>query len=623
MRPSPPVRVAGMALILTLIAATPDPARAFFSTTGQGNASANVSQLTELAITGATPAAGGTVALSWKAVTPPGPGAVTYTVSRNGGEPGGTCPSTSTPAPVTSCVDSDLGVGTYSYVITARWRSWSASSSASTAKITVVPATHLDIKAASTTPIAGAADNLTITAQDANDNTVTTYTGSKSLTFSGASASPGGTNPTVGNSSGTAIAFGTATAISFSSGVAKVSSSKNGVMRLYRSGPASIGVSDGSISSSPDLAVTVALAATSKISLTAASPTPTAGTPTSLTVTVSDTYGNPLPTYNGSHDLTFSGASASPSGSAPTVSNSSGTAVPFGSATAIDFSAGVASVDGASNGAMTLYKSGSSSLKVSDGSLTSATTAVTVAAAPASSFTLAAASTTPAAGAANSLTTTAFDPYGNTATSYTGSKALTFSGSSASPSGTLPTVADSAGTAIAFGSPTAISFSAGVAKVSSSKNGVMKLNRAGAASIVVSDGAISNPVPLAVTVSPGSAARLAFSNVSISAGVLGSTCLFTCAVTELGNGGTITARINVTDSLGNTASSVGSGHGVKVTSNGGTIGGGTLTIASSGPAESTTQFTYTAKASGGFSDTITAATSQGTTYTGATLTASK
>ena len=40
------------------------------------------------------------------------------------------------------------------------------------------------------------------------DATVTTYTGSHSLVFSGASSSPGGNAPTVANSSGSAIAFG-------------------------------------------------------------------------------------------------------------------------------------------------------------------------------------------------------------------------------------------------------------------------------------------------------------------------------------------------------------------------------------------------------------------------------
>jgi hypothetical protein len=616
------VRIAVTALVVALTTAS-GTALAYFSTTGAGNASAAVSKLSTISITAATPAAGGTVGLSWSTVTPPGTGTVTYAVSRDGGEPAGDCPGSSSRAAVTTCTDSGLAVGTHSFVVTAYWRSWSAISTTSTAKITVGPATHLDLKVASATPVAGAADNLTITAQDANNATVTTYTGAHNLTFSGASASPGGTNPTVSNSSGTAVAFGTATAISFSSGVASVSSTKNGVMRLYRSGLTTIDVSDGSISSSPDPTANVSAAALSKLTLAAASTTPTAGAPDNLTITAGDTYGNAVPTYSGSRSLTFSGASASAGGNTPTVSDNSGIDVPFGSATAIDFSSGVASVSGAANGVMKLYKNAAASIKVSDGSLTSATISVTAAAAAASRLSLAAASTTPVAGASDNLTTTAFDAYGNTATSYASTVNLTFSGSSASPNATLPTVSNSSGTAIAFGSPTAITFTAGVAKISSTKNGVMKLSRAGAASIAVSDGMISSSTPLEVTVSPGSAAKLALSNVAVSAGTLGSTCLFTCTVTGLGNSGTVTARVNVADSLGNTVNAVGSGHAVKVTTSGGTISGSPLAIPAAGAAESTAQFTYTSKSNGAFTDTITAATSEGTTYTSATLTASR
>ncbi len=621
MRTSLRAGIVSAVLVLTLAAIASGTAFAYFSTTGAGEASAGVSKLTGPTIAAATPAAGGTVALTWSAVAPPGPGAVTYTVSRDGGSSEGTCAGSL--VSVTTCTDSDLGVGTYSYVVTARWRSWSAGSSAKTASITIGPVTHLDLKAAATSQTAGATNNLTITAQDATDNTVTTYTGSKNLTFSGASASPGGTNPTVVNSTGTAINFGSATAITFTAGVAKVTSSRNGVMRLYRSGATNIKVSDGSISSSPDLAVTVAAATTSKIALSVPSTTPTAGSPCDLTIIVSDTYGNPIPTYSGSRNLTFTGASASANGSTPTVTDSAGTAVPFNTTTAIDFNAGVASTTAGSNGVMALYKSGSTSLKVSDGSLTSAATVVTVAAATAANFTLAAASSTPAPAASNSLTTTAYDPYGNTATAYAGAKSLTFSGALASPSGTLPTVSNSSGTAIAFGSPTAITFTAGVAKVSSANNGVMKLSRAGATSVVVSDGTISNAAPLAVTVGIGSASRYAFANATPSAGSLSSTCLFTCAVTGLGNSGTVKANILVTDAYGNTANSIGTGKVVKITSNGGTISGTPLTINSSGPAETATQFTYTAPASSNFSNTITAATSSGTTYTSATLTTSR
>jgi hypothetical protein len=619
-----PTGLTGFAAALALVVATASgTALAYFTTTGTGSTSAGVSKLNAPEISAATPGVGGTVALTWGAVTPPGSGTVTYSVSRDGGAPAGNCPSSSTPGAVTTCTDSGVGVGTHSYVVTVRWRSWSAAGSTSTAKVTIGPVTHFDLKAASSSPTAGVADNLTITAQDENNATVTTYTGSHSLVFSGASASPGGTSPTVSNSSGTAVTFGSATAITFAAGVATVSTTKNGVMKLYRSGTTTVDVSEGSISSSPDLEVTVAAAAGSKITLGAASTTPTAGAADNLTITVSDTYGNNASGYTGSHSLTFSGASASPGGNTPTVSNSSGTAVAFGSATATDFAAGVASVSGAANGVMILYKSGSSSLKVSDGSLTSAAVSVTTATATANRFSLSASTTTPTAGGTSNLTTTAFDPYGNTATSYTGSHSLTFSGATASPNATAPTVVDSAGTQVPFGTATALNFSSGVASVGSSKNGVMRLYRSGATSVTAGDGTIATATPLAVTVNTASASKYAFSNVSISAGSLGPTCLFTCTVTGLGNGGTVKANVLVADTYGNTINSIGSGKAVKITSTGGTISGTPLAINSTGPAETASQFTYTAPASGTYSNTITAATSEGTTYTSATITAGK
>jgi hypothetical protein len=276
---------------------------------------------------------------------------------------------------------------------------------------------------------------------------------------------------------------------------------------------------------------------------------------------------------------------------------------------------------------MKLYKPGATSPKVSDGSLPTATiaVAVTVSAAPASKLTLAAASTTPVAAAADNLTTTALDPYCNTATSYTGAHNLTFSGASTSPSGAAPTVADSSGIAVAFGSATALNFTAGVASVSSAKNGVMKLNRVETANVSATDGSISTSVPIAITVSTGAAARLGLVQINISAGTLGSPCFFTCTLTGLGNSGTVTAKVAVTDSVGNTASNVGSGHTVKITTSGsGAIAGTPLTISETGLAESTSTFTFTGKSNGNFTETVTAANATGTpAYTSATLTASK
>jgi hypothetical protein len=484
-------------------------------------------------------------------------------------------------------------------------------------------ATRFLLASSATSMTAGDSANLTITALDAYENTVTTYTGSKSLTFSGASASPSGTKPTVVSSSGSVVNFGTATTISFGSGVATVTSGKNGLMKLYDAEEAAIVVSDGTISNPSPLKVTVSSAATSKLALAAATTTPTAGSSDNLTTTAQDTYGNTATAYTGTKSLTFTGASASPSGAVPTVSDSSGTDVPFGTAMSIDFSEGVASTSGTKNGVMKLYKSGSTSVKVADSSF-SVTLSVTVAPGSATKFLLASSASTLAANGTANLTTTAQDAYGNTATAYTGAKTLTYSGASASPNGTAPTVVSSAGTATALGSPTAISFTSGVASVTSSKNGLLRVYRAEPASIAVSDGSISSAAPVAITVSPTTATRWGITNIKVSAGALGSNCLFTCTLTGLGNSGTVTAKVAVTDAYGNTVSAVGSGHSAKVTTNGtGSVSGTPLAIPSAGAAESATTFTFTSRPSGSFTEIVTVAAAEGTAYTTATLTAIK
>ncbi len=486
--------------------------------------------------------------------------------------------------------------------------------------VTVSPATaaSLTLAAATTTPKAGEADNLTITAKDAQGNTATSYTGSHNLTFGPVADSPSGAHATVTNSTGTATNFATATAIGFSEGVATVSSGKNGAMTLVKAGSTSVTVTDGSITNGSGLAVTVSPATAASLTLAAATTTPKAGEADNLTITAKDAQGNTATSYTGSHNLTFGPVADSPSGAHATVTNSTGTATNFATATAIGFSEGVATVSSGKNGAMTLVKAGSTSVTVTDGSITNGSgLAVTVSPATAASLTLAAATTTPKAGEADNLTITAKDAQGNTATSYTGSHNLTFGPVADSPSGAHATVTNSTGTATNFATATAIGFSEGVATVSSGKNGAMTLVKAGSTSVTVTDGSITNGSGLAITVSPGTAARLAWTNPTVSKGKLSSTCLFTCTGTELTSSGTFKAKVSVTDSSGNTVSSLGSGHTVSVTATSGSITGGSLTIASSGTAESTAGFTFTPPSKGPPS-TLTAETAGGTAYTSAT-----
>jgi hypothetical protein len=615
--------VATLALLAVTVGGS---ALAYFATSGSGTASAAVSKLTAPTISAATAAAGGTVTVTWGAMVPPGSGAVTYSLTRDGGDPAGNCPTTAAPTPVVTCKDSGVPVGEHTYRVTARWKGWTAVSAAKTTNVTIGEAIKFTIAGSTATPVTGGAVNLTITAKDANDKTVTTFTGSHSLVFSGASSSPANNAPTVINASNVATAFGNATALTFTSGVASVSSARNGVLKIYKVGAASIAASEGSLTTPVPLELTVGVSATTKFALEAANAAPGVGAGDDLTITAQDAYGNLATGHTGPHNLVFSAAvsATSPNGTLATVSSAGAADVAFGTATAIEFSSGVASAAEGDGGTMKLYKSGSIAVKATEGTIVTPTAAtVTVTPGGAAKFVLASSTATPAAAASFNLTTTAQDAYGNTATTYTGAKSITFSGALASPSGALPTVVNSAGTAINFGSATALNFTAGVAAVASSKNGYAKLNRAGATSITATDGTLTTSTPLALTVNTAAANRVAIAEPLVSAGSIGSPCLFTCAITALGNAGTVKADVSITDSVGNTITNIGAAKTVTVTvtvTAGGTIVGSPLTVPAAGLAIAPTEFTYTAPVSGAFTHTITMAS---TGYTSATATVSK
>lgn len=284
-------------------------ASAFFMAGGSGTGSATVGTLTAPAAPTATPGSG-TVALSWAAVSPPtGSGTVSYYIQRNGASAGGNCPTQAAPSTTTSCSDSGLSPGTYTYTVTAVWLSWSATSSSTQATV-VGPLDHFSLTAATTTPTAGAGDNLTITAKDSAGNTVTGYAGDQTLTFSGASTI-GPNHPTVTSKTGTAVAFGTAETITFAGGVATVSGSNNGVMTLYKAETASVTVSDGTHTGS--LSVTVSAASPANIAATSGGgQSATAGSAFTnpLVAMVTDSYGNAVSGASVTFSAPASGASS-------------------------------------------------------------------------------------------------------------------------------------------------------------------------------------------------------------------------------------------------------------------------------------------------------------------------
>jgi hypothetical protein len=406
-----------LVLLLVSVLGATTAAWAFWSQPGKGSASGHVGSLSAPAISSAAPG-GGTVALTWSAVTAPGGGAVSYYVSRDGGAASSACPSVAAPATQTSCTDTGVSAATHSYVVTAVWRSWTAKSSPASAQVTSGAATHLVLTPATTSPSAGAADNLTVTAKDAANLTVTSYAGTKSLTFSGASTI-GPLHPSVSDSSGAASEFGTATAISFTAGVASVSSSNNGVMKLYKAETASVKVSDGSINNGSGVSVTVTAGTASGFALSTA--TRTAGTAFTEEIVARDSSGNTATSYTGERTIAFSGPGTSPNGKTPVYSSG-----------AINFVGGVAT-----SRSITLFDADeAATLTATQGALSGTSASFAVSAAGISSFALGAAPQT--AGVHFFEPITAQDAYGNTATSYTGTRTIGFTGPGTSPEGDSP-----------------------------------------------------------------------------------------------------------------------------------------------------------------------------------------
>ena len=565
---------------------------------GSGNGSASIATLAAPILTG-TPGSG-SAKLSWTATPGPGgSGTATYYVRRDGSDAAGTCPTSAAPAPGTSCVDSGLSTGTYSYTVTAVWHSWTAASEPVSVTVTVGSLDHFGVTAARTNPTAGQPDTLTITALDVANHVLTDYTGSHCLTFSGAGKSPNGTPPAYpaagpcsatdsyvaftngiatpaitlfgaqsatmhvadalghGNGAGLSLTIGPAAPASFSiptpatqtAGVAFAVSmtssdaygnaavSYTGAHCFTFSGPANspngtqpVYPGPGATCAAGQSAVSFAGGAAGGVSITLFNPStttvltateagtgahgstgaftvvagavtrfavsitgsPTAGTPFNATISTLDAYGTAV-SYSGTHCLAFSGPLVAPNGT-------SGPVYPARGTCGVGLSA-ITFTTGSATAPITLYNAASTTLTATEGTITGTSGAFVVGSAGIASFSMTAATATPAAGAADNLTLRALDTYGNIATGYAGAHTLTFSGATAiTNSPFTPNVTNAAGAQTNFGTGTSITFTAGVAVVTGSSNGTLRLFRAVATTVTVSDGTYNNGAGLGLTV---------------------------------------------------------------------------------------------------------------------------
>ncbi len=429
----------GPASALALIA-TIGVASAYWTGSGQASTSANLATLPAPTITLSTTGAE-TVELTWSAATAPAEGTVVYFVSRDGGAASAGCPGSSSHSTVLSCTDTNVPVGAHKYVITAVWRSWTSASEERTVTVAYGPVTHLVLEAAGTTPAAGEADNLTVIAKDASNDTVPTYAGAHSLVFEGAGEAISGAKPVVVDSAGVERSFGEATEIGFSEGKATVSSAINGVMKLYKAEAAHIKVKEGSLNNGAGLAVTVKAAATTKKLALAALGEQTAGTAFNETVTATDEYGNTTTGYTGAKTIAWSGPANAPSGQAPVYPAT------------VTFAAGVGTAS------IKLYDAQSATLKAKEGTIEGTSGSFTVKAGATKKLTV----PTPSeqeAGVAFNVTLTATDESGNPTTTYAGTKTIAWSGPANAPSGQAPEYPVSA---------SSVTFTAGVGTASSLK----------------------------------------------------------------------------------------------------------------------------------------------------------
>ncbi len=252
---------------------------------------------------------------------------------------------------------------------------------------------------------AGTAFNETIIAADQYGNPATGYTGNHTLTFTGPSNAPNGKAPSYPGQ------------VNFSSGTGTANitlyDAQTATLKATATGPSLTGTSTS---------FTVSPGTPGAFSVSNPGTPQTAGTPFSVTITATDSYGNAAGNYTGVQTLGFSGPANSPNGTAPVYPAS------------VTFASGVGTASG-----ITLYDAQTTSLTVTQGAATGNSGNFTVnGTGTVGSFVLSNVGTQ-TAGTAFNVTITAADQYGNAATGYAnGNHTLTFTGPSSSPNGTAP-----------------------------------------------------------------------------------------------------------------------------------------------------------------------------------------
>ena len=313
---------------------------------------------------------------------------------------------------------------------------------------------HLAMGVISTPQTAGSAISITITAQDANNNTVTGFTGTVDFTTNAGTISPAASN---------AFTNGQLTqnvTVTLAGTEKTITATKSGGTESVTSNPLTIN----------------------------------AGQATKVLIeTVADGSGTATPAQN-----IVSGASITVYAIIRDANDNFVGNVAADNWVLANVTGGVVSDDLVKSGdnksaVFTGNTLGAAEIKAASGSLVAINSGtLTVILGAATKFVITGDSTQ-VAGSTQGLTITATDDGGNTATLYTGDKSLVFSGANALINNTVkaPTVTDKNGLPVFFGSITTITFADGISKVTSGNNGGMTLLKKEIAIIVATEGSIT------------------------------------------------------------------------------------------------------------------------------------
>ncbi len=330
-------------------------------------------------------------------------GTKTLTFSGPHNAPNGTAPT----YPATAGFSS--GVGTASITLyDAESTALTASSGTLTGTssvFTVVGSSINSLAPASPGPqVAGVPFIETVAALDKYGNVSPSFTGVKTVTWSGAASSPNGKAPSYTSSVTFNAGVGNATTTLYNVQTLQLTA-KQGSTTVYTgtSAPFSVGPGAASV-------------------LSLASPgTQTAGVSFNQTLTAFDAYGNAATTYNGSPSLSWSGPSNAPDGTHPS------------------YPSNVSFTNGLGSASITLFSAQTTHLTAAQGSLSGTSPNFNVGPNATAALKPATPSSSPTAGTAFNETVTATDNWGNTTPGYSGSESLTWSGPDNSPYSSPPT----------------------------------------------------------------------------------------------------------------------------------------------------------------------------------------